>query len=182
MRPVCGSDLRIYSSLCAMKMEACQRQQELRLRPLDLCQGSELSRKIARTDGTLTIDFLSLFLRFLLTNLNFNSVDVATASILRTRSRDSENLFAHTMTFAQAWKSSRATATLHWWTPRARSTTAVADQNAETAPATPIATRPRDSHAAARKVSGKERLSVRCLISNVSLYNCQLFTRPSMLY
>ncbi|EGI60511.1 Agrin [Acromyrmex echinatior] len=45
MRPVCGSDLRIYSSLCAMKMEACQRQQELRLRPLDLCQGSEFSRR-----------------------------------------------------------------------------------------------------------------------------------------
>lgn len=40
MRPVCGSDLRTYSSLCAMKMEACQRQQELRPRPLDLCQGS----------------------------------------------------------------------------------------------------------------------------------------------
>jgi len=39
MRSVCGSDLRLYSSLCAMKMEACQRQQELRLRPLDLCQG-----------------------------------------------------------------------------------------------------------------------------------------------
>lgn len=36
---VCASDLRIYSSLCAMKMEACQRQEELRLRPLDLCQG-----------------------------------------------------------------------------------------------------------------------------------------------
>nr|XP_050849942.1 agrin-like isoform X3 [Vespula vulgaris] len=42
MRPVCGSDLRTYSSLCAMKMEACQRQQELRLRPLDLCQGMEV--------------------------------------------------------------------------------------------------------------------------------------------
>ncbi|XP_020299873.1 agrin-like isoform X1 [Pseudomyrmex gracilis] len=42
MKPVCGSDLRIYSSLCAMKMEACQRQQELRLRPLDLCQGMEV--------------------------------------------------------------------------------------------------------------------------------------------
>lgn len=41
MRPVCGSDLRTYSSLCAMKMEACQRQQELRPRPLDLCQGSQ---------------------------------------------------------------------------------------------------------------------------------------------
>lgn len=39
MLPVCGSDLKIYSSICAMKMEACQRQQELRLRPLDLCQG-----------------------------------------------------------------------------------------------------------------------------------------------
>ncbi|XP_070168746.1 agrin isoform X2 [Polyergus mexicanus] len=42
MRAVCGSDLRIYSSLCAMKMEACQRQQELRLRPLDLCEGMEV--------------------------------------------------------------------------------------------------------------------------------------------
>ena len=41
MRPVCGSDLRTYSSLCAMKMEACQRQQELRPRPLELCQGSQ---------------------------------------------------------------------------------------------------------------------------------------------
>ncbi|XP_074109510.1 agrin isoform X2 [Cotesia typhae] len=42
MLPVCGSDLKIYSSICAMKMEACQRQQELRLRPLDLCQGMEV--------------------------------------------------------------------------------------------------------------------------------------------
>lgn len=39
MQTVCGSDLRTYPSLCAMKMEACQRQQELRIRPLDLCQG-----------------------------------------------------------------------------------------------------------------------------------------------
>lgn len=38
-KPVCASDLRMYPSLCAMKMEACQRQEELRLRPLDLCQG-----------------------------------------------------------------------------------------------------------------------------------------------
>lgn len=36
---ICGSDLRIYQSMCAMKMEACQRQHELRLRPLELCQG-----------------------------------------------------------------------------------------------------------------------------------------------
>lgn len=40
MRTVCGSDHRTYPSLCAMKMEACQRQQELRLRPIDLCEGS----------------------------------------------------------------------------------------------------------------------------------------------
>ncbi|GJQ68230.1 hypothetical protein Trydic_g10765 [Trypoxylus dichotomus] len=41
-KPVCASDLRIYPSLCAMKMEACQRQEELRLRPLELCQGMEV--------------------------------------------------------------------------------------------------------------------------------------------
>ncbi|XP_026676062.1 agrin-like [Diaphorina citri] len=40
--PVCGSDLKIYPSYCALKMEACQRQVELRLRPLDLCQGMEV--------------------------------------------------------------------------------------------------------------------------------------------
>lgn len=38
-KPVCASDLRMYISVCAMKMEACQRQEELRLRPLELCQG-----------------------------------------------------------------------------------------------------------------------------------------------
>ncbi|CAG9816696.1 unnamed protein product [Phaedon cochleariae] len=42
LKSVCASDLRLYSSLCAMKMEACQRQEELRLRPLDLCQGMEV--------------------------------------------------------------------------------------------------------------------------------------------
>lgn len=36
---VCASDMRMYASECAMKMEACQRQQELRLRPKELCQG-----------------------------------------------------------------------------------------------------------------------------------------------
>nr|XP_022901915.1 agrin-like isoform X3 [Onthophagus taurus] len=41
-KPVCASDLRTYPSLCAMKMEACQRQEELRLRPLELCQGMEV--------------------------------------------------------------------------------------------------------------------------------------------
>lgn len=41
-KPVCASDLRIYPSMCAMKLEACQRQEELRLRPLELCQGLEV--------------------------------------------------------------------------------------------------------------------------------------------
>jgi agrin len=41
-KPVCASDLRLYPSMCAMKLEACQRQEELRLRPLELCQGLEI--------------------------------------------------------------------------------------------------------------------------------------------
>ncbi|KAJ9583858.1 hypothetical protein L9F63_021797, partial [Diploptera punctata] len=41
-KPVCASDMRIYSSICIMKMEGCQRQEELRLRPLDLCEGMEV--------------------------------------------------------------------------------------------------------------------------------------------
>ncbi|KAK7792852.1 hypothetical protein R5R35_009634 [Gryllus longicercus] len=41
-KPVCASDLRVYPSLCAMKMEGCQRQEELRLRPLELCEGMEV--------------------------------------------------------------------------------------------------------------------------------------------
>lgn len=46
---VCASDLRIYPSLCAMKMEGCQRQEELRLRPLELCEGKMVA------DGILII-------------------------------------------------------------------------------------------------------------------------------
>lgn len=40
-KPVCASDLRMYPSMCVMKLESCQRQEELRLRPLDLCQGKK---------------------------------------------------------------------------------------------------------------------------------------------
>ncbi|XP_060806535.1 agrin-like [Amyelois transitella] len=40
--PVCASDFRLYSSLCAMRKEGCQKQLELRLRPLDLCKGMEV--------------------------------------------------------------------------------------------------------------------------------------------
>ncbi|XP_058793471.1 agrin-like isoform X2 [Phymastichus coffea] len=39
---VCGSDMQTYPSMCHMLMQSCQRQQELRLRPLDLCQGLEV--------------------------------------------------------------------------------------------------------------------------------------------
>lgn len=38
-KPVCGSDFQMYSSLCHMKMKSCQKQEEIRLRPIDLCQG-----------------------------------------------------------------------------------------------------------------------------------------------
>ncbi|CAB3365946.1 Hypothetical predicted protein [Cloeon dipterum] len=41
-KPVCASDLRMYPSACAMKMEGCQRQEELRLRPIELCEGMEV--------------------------------------------------------------------------------------------------------------------------------------------
>lgn len=41
--PVCASDLRLYSTLCHMKLEACRRQEDLRLRPLALCRGLEVS-------------------------------------------------------------------------------------------------------------------------------------------
>ncbi|GBP15490.1 Agrin [Eumeta japonica] len=40
--PVCASDFRLYTSLCAMRKEGCQKQLELRLRPLDLCKGMEV--------------------------------------------------------------------------------------------------------------------------------------------
>ncbi|XP_047735915.1 agrin [Hyalella azteca] len=40
--PVCASDLKMYSNECAMNREACQRQVELRLRPLELCEDYEL--------------------------------------------------------------------------------------------------------------------------------------------
>lgn len=41
--PVCASDLRLYPTLCHMKLEACRRQEDLRLRPLALCKGLEVS-------------------------------------------------------------------------------------------------------------------------------------------
>ncbi|KAJ2947920.1 hypothetical protein O0L34_g9712 [Tuta absoluta] len=39
--PVCASDFRLYPTLCHMKLEACRRQEDLRLRPLALCRGLE---------------------------------------------------------------------------------------------------------------------------------------------
>ncbi|XP_069945770.1 agrin isoform X4 [Cherax quadricarinatus] len=41
--PVCASDLKMYSSECLMIREGCQRQVELRLRPLELCEDFELT-------------------------------------------------------------------------------------------------------------------------------------------
>ncbi|KAK7579954.1 hypothetical protein V9T40_000583 [Parthenolecanium corni] len=39
---VCGSDLQMYSSVCHMKMKSCQKQEEIRLRPIELCRGMEV--------------------------------------------------------------------------------------------------------------------------------------------
>ncbi|XP_064076918.1 agrin-like [Vanessa tameamea] len=39
--PVCASDMRMYPTLCHMKLESCRRQEDLRLRPLALCRGLE---------------------------------------------------------------------------------------------------------------------------------------------
>jgi len=36
---VCASDRRLYTNACEMQREGCQRQEELRLRPLELCKG-----------------------------------------------------------------------------------------------------------------------------------------------
>ena len=38
-KPVCGSDFQMHSSLCHMKLKSCQKQEEIRLRPIELCQG-----------------------------------------------------------------------------------------------------------------------------------------------
>lgn len=39
---VCASDHQLYQSMCHMLMQACHTQTELRLRPLDLCEGAAL--------------------------------------------------------------------------------------------------------------------------------------------
>nr|XP_024219435.1 agrin-like isoform X3 [Halyomorpha halys] len=41
-QPVCGSDLVLYQSKCDMEAAACAKQIEIRIRPLDLCQGMEV--------------------------------------------------------------------------------------------------------------------------------------------
>ncbi|KAI5640606.1 kazal-type serine protease inhibitor domain-containing protein [Phthorimaea operculella] len=45
--PVCASDFRLYPTLCHMKLEACRRQEDLRLRPLALCRGLEVAMSSA---------------------------------------------------------------------------------------------------------------------------------------
>lgn len=59
-KPVCASDLRIYPSKCAMKMEACQRQEELRLRPLAVCQGLNRYAGLDWLSKTLIIFYITL--------------------------------------------------------------------------------------------------------------------------
>ena len=45
-KPVCGSDLQIYPSICHMKIKSCQKQKEIRIRPIELCQGQSMQNKI----------------------------------------------------------------------------------------------------------------------------------------
>jgi len=82
--------------------------------------------------------------------------------------------------FAQAWKSNLATAILHWWTLKVKSTTAVVDQNAKTALVIVIAIRQRDLLVAAKKVSEKNFQSDICLISNV--FRQIFFMHTNVLY
>lgn len=54
--PICGSDLRLHNNTCAMRLEACRSQHEIRLRPLDLCRGKQhprLSKEVERVEKTL---------------------------------------------------------------------------------------------------------------------------------
>jgi coxsackievirus/adenovirus receptor len=40
-KAVCASGMRLYPSVCVMKVEGCHRQEELRRQPLDLCRSLE---------------------------------------------------------------------------------------------------------------------------------------------
>lgn len=51
--PVCASDMKLYTSMCAMRMEGCHKQIELRLRPLELCKGAILLTFICTYYGVI---------------------------------------------------------------------------------------------------------------------------------
>lgn len=61
--PVCASDLRLYPTLCHMKLESCRRQEDLRLRPLALCRGLEVSRYLVLDSHAFKATYISSFKR-----------------------------------------------------------------------------------------------------------------------
>lgn len=67
LEPVCASDLKMYSSECAMNREACQRQVELRLRPLELCEGKTYDANLNKTPHKYCVQTIRVWMQ---NNLN----------------------------------------------------------------------------------------------------------------
>jgi len=62
LQRICASDLKIYTSECEMRKEACHRQTELRPRPMELCEGSNTRTK-TQSCGRFSLNPSMRFLR-----------------------------------------------------------------------------------------------------------------------